>query len=183
MKTDLKEDIFMTEFYSIDSNEVSLKAIPIKRTAVIILYTLILIGVIFPLLVLIFFLYNHHDITHFRTVSFVLFWGAGYYMFRILSWNQSGQEKLTFGQGKTTLTAKSNHFNYNEKIISSEKVIFSSIPARQRQVNGEEVQTSKLVIRNADNLDDKVISDIEIPNDAIHQLIKILNAKSMTNEN
>ena len=188
MKTQDNDDGFkliniMKEFCSINSNVVSMNVVPIKKAVAIIFTAIIITGVITPILALTLFVTNNYEVKPTIIISFGIFWGVSFYMIRILSWNLSGQEKLTLGKGKTTLAAKSNHFTFNKKIISSEKVVFSAISARQRKINGKEVPTSKLVIRNLDNLDDKVISDIEIPNDELNQLIWRLNSSPITNAN
>lgn len=169
----------MAEVSVINSNKVILKVTPVAKTARIILSVLIIIGFILPIVVVAFVAGIGEEIKATVLISFVLFWGAGFFLFRMLSWNTSGQETLTIKQDSATLTSKSNRFSFNDKAIKADNIVFSAMPSRIRWIDGQEVQTGKLMIVNLDDMSQSVTSDVELPMSELKSLLSTLNNRSV----
>jgi hypothetical protein len=109
----------------------------------LVLIFILIICAIIPIATSIFIIENEIESKFGLVFSFILFWGIGYYLIRLILWNTYGQEILTLSNNRISYLADYKYFKDGKQEIEISNLICEII-----YVNQTDKKTGRLRLKN-----------------------------------
>ena len=136
------------------------------------LLTIIMISILIPIGILIAMIILRAELKIGIFFAFALFWGIGYYLFRVWTWNQNGKEIYKFENGEISYLADFKYFKDSHKKIDNNDIIYKV----NELIDGKD-KFGQLIISNENEM---IESCIKVSPNELNNLIERLKTNSNT---
>ncbi len=153
-----------------DTNRKNFFSISVKKPPLFAQFGLIftmMISLLMPIAILTFMLINRAELKIGLFVSFAIFWGIGYFLFRVWTWNQNGKEMFEIGNDKIIYYADFKYFKDSHQQIDKKDVRFEI----NEMLNGKERYVQLLI----NNDKEEIESCINVEPNELKRFIEQLN--------
>jgi len=130
------------------------------------LLAIITISMLIPIVVMLAMIISRAELKIGIFFAFAFFWGIGYYLFRVWSWNQHGKEIFKFENGKISYLADFKYFKDSHRQIDNKETIYNM----NELIDGKET-FGQLIISNENEL---IESCIKVSTNELTNFIKRL---------
>jgi len=136
------------------------------------LLAIITISMLIPIVVMLAMIISRAELKIGIFFAFALFWGIGYYLFRVWSWNQHGKEIFKFENENISYLADFKYFKDGHKKIDNNEIIYQI----NKLIDGKET-IGQLIISNENEM---IESCIKFTQNKLTKLIKQLKSTHNT---